>query len=462
MVKAKHACWRRALLVILACLPLLAAAQDESQQAFIELSASNDELYVQQQLQLTIKLYYTNNVVQGHLSDPEHPEAVIEQLGEQKQYRETLDGQRYRVVERNYVVFPQQPGRLQLPPVDFQGTARDARGHHYRVTDSAALFALEVKDIPDDFSGRTWLPTTELEVRAEGLEQAVTVAPGDNLTRTLTVTARGLPATTLPALEHDYPDQLRSYPEPEQRESSASDGGLMGRLQQTVALVPVPGNNGEITLPEMRIPWWDVDEDRERVAVLPARTLRLSAPVASAGSAPDREENAADSGNAPAPDEATATGGSHWLWPLLVAVLLLGWLSTVMAWWWQSRRGRPVDPTLPAEPQNEGEGFAQLRHQARHLDPAFFSAFPSWAGQLANRRCTTSEDALAILDDDTLSRLVGQWREHLFRASGAPAPDGVALERALKTARKAWRQRRQGARKGTHNLPDLYPDGLRP
>ncbi|MCK7543413.1 BatD family protein [Marinobacter bryozoorum] len=452
------------LCVALASLPAQARAE-ETRQAFIELSASDDELYVQQQLHLRVKLYYTNNVIQGHLNDPEHPDVVIEQLGEQRQYRELLGGESYRVVERNFVLFPQKPGQLQLPPIEFQGTARHPRGHQYRVSHSATLFPLDIRDIPESFSGRTWLPARSVEIHEQGLDLDRPVEPGENLSRTLTLTAEGLPATTLPDLAPPYPDTLRAYPEPAQRQSSATEEGVLGQLRQTVALVPVPGHNGEATLPELRIPWWDVEEDRERVAVLPARTLRLAGPVGKANARPA----------ASATDEAQATATSsadirkaeagHWVWPLIAALFALGWLTTAAAWWLQHQRARRRASATAAHPEERGEGerrwFARVCEQSRSLNPAFFDSFPVWARQLTGRPSPTLEATLGQLGDETLRQLIQQWQQSLFGRNAVPAPDGKALEEALKTTRKAWQQRRHGG-SGKHRLPDFYPEGLRP
>ncbi|MFL1406266.1 protein BatD [Marinobacter sp. M1N3S26] len=463
MVIASHRSWRF-LLVLLALLPLQALAQQPREEAYIELSASADEVYAQQELRLTVKLYYTNQVIQGQLTDPEHPDAVIEKLGEQKQYRERVDGESYRVVERNYVIFPQKPGRLQLPPLDFQGTARHSRGHHYRISDSAVLFPVNVKDVPAEFSGGTWLPATDLSISDRGLERTGPVTPGDNLTRTLTLTARGLPATTLPSLDIRYPDALRSYPEPEQRESSATADGVLGELQQTVALVPVSAEGGDITLPEVRIPWWDVNEDRERVAVLPARTIELAATPGFGQETRDGPaEPVSEEATPPqsAPESAPLTG--HWFWPLLVALLALGWATTVAAWWLHHRRRQAAPVVTPVVEQGEKERFRELCDQAREQDSRFFNGLPAWVSALAGRDCHTSDAALAILSDPQLSALVNRWRESLFRDGGGEMPDGQALVSALKAARTNWQNRPSSRSHGTRQvLPDLYPDGLNP
>lgn len=454
-----------ALMALLALLPLTTTAQQPREEAFIELSASEDEVYVQQELRLKVKLYYTNQVIQGQLSDPEHPDAVIERLGEQKQYRERVDGEVYRVVERDYVIFPQNPGQLQLPPLDFQGTARHPRGHHYRISDTAVLFPVTVREVPAGFSGRTWLPATGLSITASGLERTGPVETGDNLTRTLTITVRGLPATTLPTLDIQYPDGIRSYPEPEQRESSATADGVIGELQQTVALVPVASSGGMVTLPEVRIPWWDVNEDREKVAVLPARTIRLAAPAGSRASGPaEPVETATDSDDSTqqsSPEPASLT--AHWVWPLLVALLALGWATTTAAWWLQSRRRGQYTDTFDAPINREKDHFRALCARAQERDSAFFNTLPTWVCALSGRECHTTDAALTILGEPQLSDLVNQWRESLFRPNGGDAPDGQTLVRALKTARLDYLNDGASGSTGKRQaLPDLYPDGLRP
>ncbi len=94
--------------VTVSVLPGNAPAQGtaESKSAFIELAADKDELYVQEQLVLTVRLFFTGNLIRGELSEPSHPDALVESLGRQQEYSRYRDGQRYRVVERRYAIFP--------------------------------------------------------------------------------------------------------------------------------------------------------------------------------------------------------------------------------------------------------------------------------------------------------------------------------------------------------------------
>lgn len=44
---------------------------------------------MQEQLTMTIRLFFSGNLVRGELSEPEHPDAIIEPLGKQREYSAT-------------------------------------------------------------------------------------------------------------------------------------------------------------------------------------------------------------------------------------------------------------------------------------------------------------------------------------------------------------------------------------
>ncbi|HAP51450.1 MAG TPA: protein BatD, partial [Marinobacter adhaerens] len=284
--------------------------------SFIELSADKDEVYVQEQLILTVRLFFRGNLIRGELSEPTHPHVIIESLGRQQEFSRYRDGVRYRVVERRYAIFPQRPGTLKLPPVRFEGQARDASGSLRFLRDSEELFEVPVKDVPAQFSGDTWLPATGLSLEESGLPPSLEVATGENITREIRLTAAGLPGEALPPLPDTVPDGLRSYPEEPERQTETTPAGLTSSLKQSVALVPVEA--GQMTLPAIRIYWWDTEADRERVAVIPEKTLTVTDPNTVAAEPPQP----ANGEPAPEPDtispesstDRTAPEAGPWQW----------------------------------------------------------------------------------------------------------------------------------------------------
>ncbi|WP_336366909.1 BatD family protein [Marinobacter sp. C2H3] len=433
--------------------------------SFIELSADKNEVYVQEQLTLTIKLFFTGNLIRGELSEPSDPDTVVEPLGKQSEYTRYRDGVRYQVVERRYALFPQKPGELDLAPIRFEGQARTPEGRLKFLRDRENFFTFTVKDVPDSFSGDTWLPAESLTLADSGLPDNGQVAVGDNLTRTLTLTARGLPAETLPPLPDSAPDGLKAYPDQPERNTDKQRDGLTGTLTETSALVPVtPGNH---TLPEIRIPWWDTTTDSEKVAVIPSRTLTVAAaPQAAASPSPagsDSGTTPPDSAQPPTnqtPEAATESGGhsaGYWLWISLA--LGLAWLATLVAWYLSRRASRAtLTGQIAPKDAREKEQFDALMTAVRAGSAEAPAALIRWLrARHPGRSVQTLDDALTLAGDTVVREQMQRLQARRFAANPAeaPGPDLTALVSAL----EALRQRSDGQRR-TDALPPLYPDTL--
>ncbi|MCG7199213.1 BatD family protein [Marinobacter pelagius] len=429
--------------------------------SFVELSADKAEVYVQEQLTLTVRLFFTGNLIRGELSEPQHPDAIIESLGKQQEYTRYRDGVRYRVVERRYAVFPQKTGELDLPPIRFEGQARTQEGKLRFLRDSEEFFAVPVKEVPAGYTGDTWLPASDLSLEESGLPPSLEVDMGENLTRRITLKALDLPSEALPPLPGNTPEGIRAYPDQPERSTRVTPDGLTSSLEQTVALVPVQA--GEMTLPEIRVTWWDTDTDRQQVAVIPARTLSVrNTGAASEPPSTEPPENATSTNagaSGPLTDKAPETTGSVWPWVSLG--LAIAWGLTLAGWWWSGKRTRKTrkpaarqhgeikeralfDELVIAARKGSGETPRQLIRwmQHRYPDQHFHSA----------------GDVVDFLGDETLKTELERLQADLFAAerNGKPGTtDRQALVRVLEQIRR--NKPRSGDREG---LRPLYPGNL--
>ncbi|WP_417530365.1 BatD family protein [Marinobacter lipolyticus] len=430
--------------------------QPESRDSFIELSTDKDEVYVQEQLVLTIKLFFSGNLIRGELSEPEHPNAIIENLGKQREYSRYRNGIRFRVVERRYAIYPQQPGEFSLNAIHFEGRARTPEGQLKFLRDSEKLFDIPVKGIPDSFTGDTWLPASELELSDSGLPDNLNLFTGLNLTRTLSLSAQGLPSEALPPFPEQAVPGIRTYPEQPERSANSDRDGISSTLTQTTALVPIePGN---LVLPEIRIPWWDTDADEEKIAVIPARTLSVSASpdlTTTSGQSAASSEQSMDAASLDTGDSA-GQASSSWFWPMVSLILALGWLVTVAAWWF-SRRNSP-SPARQAAPDNgEKALFRELCKVAEEGDPRTLELLPRWATRyFHNQKFDSVADVCRYVADEHLDRELEALQRWLFgKPDEAGNWDGKPLVAVLKALRgKETHQQAQD------RLPPLYPEGL--
>ncbi|GGC75063.1 hypothetical protein GCM10011362_24570 [Marinobacter halophilus] len=427
-----------------------------SRDSFIELSADKADVYVQEQLVLTIQLYFSGNLIRGELSEPAHPDAIIESLGKQREFARYRDGTRYRVVERRYAIFPQQAGELSLAPISFEGQARDASGQLRFLRDRQQLFDVRVKPVPDSYpAGQPWLPALEMTLTEEGLPATDELSAGSNLNRRLTLQAVGLPSEALPALPQAVPDAIRSYPEQPLRNTETTPDGLRSTLQQMSAMVPVQA--GDAVLPAIRIPWWNTQTDQLEYAELPARPYRIkgdSAMIAAPASDAAQAPGSPPSVTSPQPpgDEQTS--------PWLISTLVLAglWLVTAALWWLsRRRRNEQVQPERTGN-ANEKQAFTKLKQAIQAGSTQGSTLLVTWARlRYPEQGLVTLEDVLRFSGDPALADALRQYQKGLFSKQRTTSGDEEG--KRLITALERLRATRKTA-ESTPGLAPLYPAGL--
>jgi len=429
--------------------------------SFVELSADKAEVYVQEQLVLTVQLYFSGNLIRGELSDPQHPDAIIESLGKQREFTTQRGGKRYRVVERRYAIFPQTPGELELPPIRFEGQVREPNGALRFLRDSQQLYPVQVKPVPASYpADKPWLPADNLALAENGLPDTKTLTAGSNLTRNIVMQAAGLPSEALPPLTVDYPGALRHYPEQPRRSTEPTPDGLESTLQLEAALVPV--HSGEITIPEVRVPWWNTQTDQLEEAVLPARSYQIEGgsvaaePLISEPSQPEPTTGQVSETN---PDSG-ADNSSPWFW----TTLLLGalWLITVALWWFfrKNTAGSRANDSAVTN-GNEKDRFNQLITAIQNGAPETPVLLVRWARErFPDTNFNDSSDVVRYSNSQNLGDALREFQASLY------AQRTQDTAKADKTVRnnlaKAVIELRQGdVRKENQNgLAPLYPAGL--
>jgi hypothetical protein len=339
---------------------------------FIETEVEPQRPYVQQQVLYTVRLLHAVPISGGRLSEPGPANALVQQLGDDREYTTTRGGRRYQVTERRYALFPQGSGRLELAAPVFDGEVPDSGhrgsnprrqffgndpffGHSLfdnlmaptrrtRVRGEARTLNVQPRAAA---RGAHWLPAQQLSLSGTWQPDTTEFPAGEPVTLSLDISAKGLTGGQLPSLAPDAVDGFEIYPDQVQRQTDSDANGVTGHLHQKIAFIP--RRTGRLTVPEIHLDWWDTQAGRERVVTLPGRVLQV-APAAGRSTtsavpkppppAPDSSAPAPvpapqtalpDTGAAPAP--AVASGR----WPWISAALVAVWLATLLLWWWRSR-----------------------------------------------------------------------------------------------------------------------------
>lgn len=253
-----------------------------TQDIFITTDISSKEVYVQQQLTLTIKLHFAAELQRGSLSEPTLDGASITQVGKDKENDAIINGKRYRVIERNYAINPQNSGEYIIKTPVFSGeiiSQSNRRGQLFSLRDTKPVSVLGedinlvVKPIPDNYQG-VWLPSEILNLDQEWQPEGESFMVGEPITRTLTLTAAGLSEEQLPKLEMASTPGIKIYPDQAELHTGLSNGRIVSQKKQNFALVA--SRVGTYELPEIRLPWWNTVTNRIQYAVIPAKTITIT------------------------------------------------------------------------------------------------------------------------------------------------------------------------------------------
>ena len=366
-------------------------------------SVDASSVYVQSEVILTVTLQQAINLDGGEISNFDIPDAVVENL-ERRSFQRRVGNRTWLVTELRYAVYPQKSGALRIPAIGF--TAREVQpgrsllgarlGRRLRM--ASEPLEIDVKSVPSSFPGEVWLPARALTLEENWSIDPASLNVGDSTTRTLTLTARGLQGSQLPPLSSvqgavNIPE-LRFYPDQESIDQSELAEGLQGRRVQSEALVARSG--GTWTLPEIRVPWWNIETDRLEFATLPARTVVVTA------------IQSADQTNDPTIRPSAAPAGTTlplWLWVVSAA----GWLVSLalgILLWLGSRHTADRSPPPGGATAKSGsvrQALVEIRKAAAQEDAALLrKAILQWADHHHDQGFSSLE-ALARVSTESLA-----------------------------------------------------------
>jgi hypothetical protein len=221
---------------------------------------------------------------------------------------------------------------------------------------------------------------------------------------------------------------IRQYADRPELERSITPEGFLSRRRVSFAVIAQ--SPGEVALGGVRLPWWNVTQQRWEVAELPPRTLRVAPSV----------EEALPEPAATSPGLAPASSSPRSFWPIVSAILALTWVVTMVAWWrTRARRASPPVPTAPA-----AERRPALRKILRDLESACAVGDPAAARNALlaygetrfPEQLPRSLGALAALLPAVAAREVLALEAHIYGADNQ-AWRGDGLKAAIPELEKA-------------------------
>lgn len=436
--------------------PQLAPGEPEPVFLEVQLEPEQGPFYVHAQISLKVRIFYQQNLTEAAINAPQPDQASVRLLDEVP-YQSERNGIRYRVLERHYAVFPERSGELLLPPLQLSGRLIErpadrlwqpsVRGRRVRI--ESEPLTINVLPRPASFSGDRWLPARSIQL-AQQITDGETISVGEPVTRTVIVDAVGLEEHMLE--EPDWPqvESARIYPDQPQGISRDDGQWVLGHREFRYAVVPEQA--GTLVLPEIRLPWWDTVNNRERVALLPEHRVEVLP-----SQLPDPASAQTDLATAnPVRASGAARSDTESIWRWVSLALLLLWLATL--WLYLQDRRSPDSPEAlsglsdPEEQlivgalrkacrtDDQREAHRQLSAWVRHFGPA--SAHGSVLGLAQYCDRPDLDSAIRELDSSGFRGGASDW-------------NGQALQKAFDDWLKKWRSGESKASASDQSL-NLY------
>lgn len=383
---------------------------DDDIPIFLETEVDISDPYVQGMVRYTQRVFFAVNLSQGSLSEPEHENALVKKLGEDREYQTLHNGRSYQVIERQFVIFPQTSGNLVIPAPVLNAHIPEHTNRHDPFFDRffsstrpvrlrGEAITLNVRPRPDQSKSPYWLPAQSVELRETWQPEDDAISFGDPITRNITIEALGITGEQLPDLQLPDPEGFKLYPDRTQSNTHNLEHTVRG--EKNLRLAYMPTQSGTQTLPAFTLRWWDTTTNSEQVATLPKRTIEvlpatnsqqnatapstdLTAKTDQAATPPAPKETPINPqltdpfGDSAAVSSKLPLNHDGWFWASLLFAAL--WLMTAGLWWfwWHKRQHQPqavkTKKLSDLEPENAREARKRFlsacqthnAQQARH------------------------------------------------------------------------------------------------
>ncbi len=256
---------------------------------------SKHKAYVNEPIIYTLKIISYKPIANIVLDDIKSSDAIIEKIGDPKQSNQTLGGVNAHVIEIRYAITALRPGKVTITPAIMHGelqvlASQARRPQRFGLFNDMFMdnvlelkpFSLQsdtvtINALPAVVAGSEWLPLHNLTLteKFDGIQNAKV---GDTITRKIKIVAKGAFAKQVPSVK-DFieTDNIKTYANKPTFSDSFSDSSetVIGTREEEYSLVPQQA--GTITLPEVKITWYNLKTKKPETSILPERTINVAA-----------------------------------------------------------------------------------------------------------------------------------------------------------------------------------------
>lgn len=247
----------------------------------ITTEVSKTTTYLREPIIYTIKIISDLPWTSGSVPEIISEGALVEIAADwPKQYKQ-MHGNRYvTITEIKYFITPISTGRIELSAPKLEGEIQSARGmlggfydlHPFAIQGKA--MSLNVLEPP--IGSKDWLPLQDLKVD-EDWSDLENIKVGDTITRKITLVATGGFSSQISDIKSAQEEpSLKVYVNKTENIDNLdqNSNAIISTRKEEFSLVPK--ESGDIYLPEIKIPWWNLRTSKLEHAILPAKRISVS------------------------------------------------------------------------------------------------------------------------------------------------------------------------------------------
>ena len=360
--------------------------------ARVELSASSSSIRVQQQLIVTLRLYYqSDKFIDGVMADIKPSDSILEKI-EEETYQDSVNGIAWQVLERRYAVYPHKSGRLIIPEVRFDGSVRDKRqrgffrqGRAYRARSNA----LKIEVLAPAYTDKPWLPAENLTVTSRLDQNQVRV--GEPATRIIELRARGQVGEQLPEIPLANVVGGQTYQDKSEINNQVNSHGIDGIRTETIVIIPE--RLGEIKLPEQKISWWDNRAQSRRELTIPSHSIKVLPALLSSNES--QEPSAPEESKPSLQRSVTVNARFDWINITLFILLAISVIVNFILWY---RKPRQYKKEKTTQILGEQQAFTHLQNGIVSASKDNWQQLVNqWLSQIGEKRYVSTRQLISLL-----------------------------------------------------------------
>ena len=433
----------------------------KAEQVDVNLQIDNETPYVQQELNAVLVINDNKGI--EFAAEPQFitnaDEWVVKSL---RQPTVEANGKGGRLIKFYYALFPQKSGLQQIPSMQIEGyyTAFDDNNQmagfggfsNFFNMNMSNLFGVKkpirlitkpqninVLPIAADYGNDWWLPAEAVGVAARWVDDNPIFKVGETVAREIAFAAEGVSDTQLPEIILPTDKKIKQYPEKPQIEAVADNNHITSQMKMRI--VYIPQASGKQTIPEIKIPWYNVNSKQKQYAIIPAVTIDVEANANVADMVQTNEDTKIN--KQPNAEKKTAENTNlpmqPWLWIVIafIAGILLSYMLLKLS---MQKKAKGTDINLSTIEQSlKQKDYRQLRDGLLQYGQKMFS----------EHNINNLNDLAECINEAEFTAQMQLLNSILYAGQRAQINDEIILF-ALKKKNKKYRK------KNNNPLPELY------